>query len=511
MVIERQDNYTVDKWQGLDLGSTDEFIGDRFLTQADNCYLGIKGELIKRPGTRWVNGISEPGSYDLDTHKVLPLWHFVHGTASSAHKMIFFVRGSGSVRAVLSLDGTGTWATVISNASSPSIAADVPFATQYGNVLYFPESASTVKKWTGSGTASVVASSPSIRQIVAFKDRLWGIGETNTSRIFYTDVPSVGGLPETWNTGTNFIEVGFGDGDQINAIIPIQDRIMIFKNSSIWNLYLAADPADWILRNLTTELGCTSPYAVKMHKNVVYFVNVQGVWSTDGVAFQEITKSLRSLFKRKAEQFNAQALDSISVWNDLLIVSIKNIAAPVGDQSFTIIFRVDQEVQGWTRWKYFGLTDFMPTWVLKQKSASTEGTYWFGGYPSIDGLWALDEATLRDQEDSSTNLNIMMEVTTKAFDIGSISRAKKLSDAYLFATGEIPGVEPTVTYTIDNEHPVPRILTPNDITLPRAYRLFGGLTFRKLQVTIEETSDLDFKIDALHLLVILHRQEPHVR
>jgi hypothetical protein len=112
---------------------------------------------------------------------------------------------------------------------------------------------------------------PNARYVATFAEFVWVAytlesGDTHKNRVRFSKVNDA----ENW-TATDFIDIDIGeDGDHITAIIPDADRLLVFKENSIYGIYgFGRDSFE--VRNITRTAGCRD--------------GVQPVAATGGVFF----------------------------------------------------------------------------------------------------------------------------------------------------------------------------------------------------------------------------------
>ena len=81
-------------------------------------------------------------------------------------------------------------------------------------------------------TSTLVASSTGldIQGLFTFKDRLWG---WNGNKLYFTDLPTVGGQPETWAAAANVIPfVGPNGAGNIKGVVPLGNRLAVLLQTA---------------------------------------------------------------------------------------------------------------------------------------------------------------------------------------------------------------------------------------------------------------------------------------
>lgn len=132
------------------------------------------------------------------------------------------------------------------------------------------------------------------RGLFVFKDRMWAWDDT---KIFYTAVPdSPGAYAEDWDEG-NFIVIGSGTGlGKIQSIIPVGTQLYVFTENGLYTVAVIGSPVNWVVRLIDSTVSVKTPNCAYEHKGIVFFVDSNGVWVTDGSEVKPISKNLEPLF-----------------------------------------------------------------------------------------------------------------------------------------------------------------------------------------------------------------------
>jgi hypothetical protein len=98
-------------------------------------------------------------------------------------------------------------------------------------------------------------------------------------------------FPEDWRD-IDFIDVDTGvDGDQITALLPLDDRLVIFKNHSMFSVF-GAPPDQLQIQPITIDVGAPSQEAVTLTEEGIY------IWSTDSGMFLYDGRNISWRFER---------------------------------------------------------------------------------------------------------------------------------------------------------------------------------------------------------------------
>ena len=142
-----------------------------------------------------------------------------------------------------------------------------------GQMLYNASGVTTAAalRWDGATGAALVPDLdgsaghfPCARYTTAWAEYVWvaytlETGTTHKNRVRFSAVNNA----ENW-TATDYIDIDIGeDGDHITAIIPDADRLLVFKQNSIYAIY-GFSRESFEVRNITRTAGCregTQPVA----------------------------------------------------------------------------------------------------------------------------------------------------------------------------------------------------------------------------------------------------------
>lgn len=210
-----------------------------------------------------------------------------------------------------------------------------------------------LRRWGGTADTLTAATGPTgMRGGAEVLDYIFTYVNDDTIR--YTDP----GAPTTWPAANSF-QVGIGDGQVITSIVAYKDRLVIFKNSSIYVLFLTGTPVNWQLKQLSSTVGATGVYAATVAEDYIYFIGREGVYRTNLSTVEEVSTSFSRKFtadRTFSTRSNTQApgnYDAIISWNNLVLCSI-NFGAAVGALSSTDrrheLWVWDLENQVWTQW-----------------------------------------------------------------------------------------------------------------------------------------------------------------
>lgn len=186
--------------------------------------------------------------------------------------------------------------------------------------------------------------SPRLDSIFTFKDRLWGI---YNNLLYFTETATVGGLPETWAATNYVIFAGPRGYSRIMCVVPLRNKLIVFTETGAFTLLVEGEPDSWILRILDVKSSSTYPQCAFESKGIVYFVNTEGVWATDGNSVAKLSGTIEDQF------FLSQGsrLHSIASYEDGMIVSVTRLTSTAhADSVNSKIFYSKLDPVGWTEW-----------------------------------------------------------------------------------------------------------------------------------------------------------------
>lgn len=235
---------------GLNTASDPTAIADAELVELTNFELDIDGSLVSRTPVQELQG------HINWSERILCIGE---GVFNGVHYMI----GSNISGVYYYLNSI--W-TLITNTFQASVAV------QYADKVYLvakPGSANPGGKWDPSGGFVAVAAIPKGQAAAVHKERLFicpGIDAVNnTSRLTFSDPGNLDSWP-----GTNFIDIGQGDGTKLIDLTIFQDNMLLFKDQSTYVLSYDIRPTDATMRRISTTIGVSKQYCVANYENQVY-------------------------------------------------------------------------------------------------------------------------------------------------------------------------------------------------------------------------------------------------
>ncbi len=377
---------TLEKFSGLNLRSPPAAIEDNELSSCINFDLGPAGELKNRTAVIAKSG-AEASSLVLGANTVTVLAHFLTPTYSQI-----------IVRAGTNLYYTTDWLTWTVLPGGPH--GNVEWAVQYVDKLYLIRSDATILLWDGAILSSVTGS-PVGSFAIIHRDRLFVLGSASagalSSRLYFSNV---GNLTSTGWVSTNFIDIRSGDGDFLVAASVVSEQLLLFKGYSSWLLTTTGLPENWTLRNASLTIGCISKHTIKTRAGLTYFLNLDGVYKTDGLSFVSISDNIAPVFYKQLLSTVTVNKASAFYWQDKYVVRVESYSAdptwgsysadtwesknsilwgPSASEVRYLVYHFKNN--GWTEWKFNSISP--NTFVEVNTTLSLRGVY--GGSLLADG------------------------------------------------------------------------------------------------------------------------------
>jgi hypothetical protein len=195
---------------------------------------------------------------------------------------------------------------------------------------------------------------PRARTCVAYHDRIFAANVHKTgsyrypSRLYWSNA----GTAETWGTNS-WIGINTDDGQEITAIVPFGEQMLIFKNNSTYTL-VGTDEDTFALYPIDVRIGTEGTYAATAAGGVAYFfdTNTCTIWSYDGARFNDVGEPI-SAYVRANLNYNATFKIVVQVFGHYLWFSYpKTDGSPTQTDENTETLVFDMQRNAWTRWTF---------------------------------------------------------------------------------------------------------------------------------------------------------------
>lgn len=225
------------------------------------------------------------------------------------------------------LTSTGTVVTLtIPNSTDPQVDAVVVYAKNVTSGETVFRKASSAAQSTGASSTLVINSSawsandeaPSTHGVppilsfgVSWKNRWWARSAGRPTRIYFTEIFS----PQAW-PALYYIDIPFANGDEITAIQPQGDTLLILGQSHIY-LIIGQTSLDFEVRpSLGAQGGALGPRATALIEAGVAHASAEGVFIYDGATDSLLSHDITPAWNDLVDQAPSTALATVSMVYD---------------------------------------------------------------------------------------------------------------------------------------------------------------------------------------------------
>lgn len=368
---------------GLNTGSDPTAIADAELVTSQNLELDIDGSLVSRPPFQELEGA--PSWTERGVCLCEAIFAGVHYLIVSNTNGVFAYANS-------------TWTTITTTFKASC-------AVQYADKVYLvphPSAANPGGKWDPVGGFTAVAAIPKAGACVIHKERLYLVpGEdatTNIARLQFTDP----GNFDVW-PGSNFIDVGQGDGTYLLDLTVYQDNLLLFKNQTTHVLAYDVRPTDAVIRRISSTIGVDTQFCVVNFENQVYSLHKGRVYEIVNYDFHPINLKVPFVVDKGSPSPFASENEFLSVLGDRLIV-----------RYFSRIYVYGFNTRTWSEWtsardvlKYFGP-------IVRVNDPNGDIYYAGSSISAYRGLYRLlDDQNATDKEQSFTPTYTIRDTYTR--------------------------------------------------------------------------------------------------
>src|SRR5580765_3481715 len=211
-----------------------------------------------------------------------------------ARGLAFESNGSSSPSTITIQNTSGAINAIIPNSTNPDIGAIVVYARQKTTGETIRRKVSSLAQSAGANSTLIITSTawttndpePTDHTLpnmglsfgVVWKNRWWAADATVKNRLHFTQIFQAQSWPALF-----FIDIPFDKGDQIQALVPLGNTLLVFGNTKIF-LILGQTSLDFeVLPTLASQDGAFGPRAACVLENGVVHAGAAGVWIFDGV------------------------------------------------------------------------------------------------------------------------------------------------------------------------------------------------------------------------------------
>jgi len=479
-------------FEGVDVTTKPTLISDATLQKGINVYIDDQGLVLRRPAIKYQALVATAG----ETHwpvRASALYD-VPGKDS-----LIVLRGGK----VYDFNTVTLGYSAIPGATYTDTTAYRPQMAQLVTTIFRPTGISTggltwhtwnAGVWT-TGTVTTWklvgdGGMPVFGAVAAHKFRVFA-SPAGTDELYSSDYLSAT-LNTNWDKTVNGLRVGTGEGDPIVALISYQETLLlVFKESSIWIVDTAdAAPANWIVRKLTGEVGCTAPETVVQMGQDVVFMSRHGVVSIGALALSNSVSPATAI----SAPMRTALLEGRAVWagrwREFYLLGWDGSGAQA-DGAADKIFAYNTETKRWVgEWSAAFPDAGLPGggtapslgWVgcdlvrpngLEQ-TVLTDGA---GRVCVLDGALS----TTTDSSGAGAEQNIPFEVVTKAWSFGQPLNWKNLHRMEVeFFRQDLNAID--ITLVVDGAPPEPIEMNATTVSSGLVFPFMLPATFSNTEV-----------------------------
>ena len=221
----------------------------------------------------------------------------------------------------ITLSATGSIAVVVPNSTNPAVDAIVVYARNKTSGETVRRKASSQVQSAGTHSTIVLTSSnwsandeeptdhnvpPVLSFGVVWKNRWWARSATVANRIHFTQLFQ----PQSW-PALFFLDIPFEQGDEIRALVPLGDTLMVFGTTRIFVL-IGQTSLDFDVRpTLDSQDGAFGPRAIAVFENGVVHAGSNGVYIFDGTQDRLLSYALEPAWRDLVK--NASVSDLLKI------------------------------------------------------------------------------------------------------------------------------------------------------------------------------------------------------
>lgn len=313
-----------------------------------NIDFNIFGSILKRNGYVNVNS-SALGSFNSDGL----FWFEFDDSGTSTRKFVNVADGKFYKMDTSSGEPDGTWDDAT---NGQTITADnfCDFVA-WRNQLYVVNGENTPLVWDGAGTTSLTTATLPTNVtkplfIEEFNNYLFYLnvivsGASQGSRYYWSEL----GDPSSWPT-VNFDIIGDRDGTNITGAYTLADRLVIFKDRSIYNVFFTADRAiPFREEKSNSTVGCIrgGGYAIQEVQGGLVFPSQDGFYFYDGNTSIKISDKIQPTFD-SLDLTNARSINQRN--------KNKYMCAVTDESNNEVILTWDYQLNAWSKYTGFNVS-----------------------------------------------------------------------------------------------------------------------------------------------------------
>jgi hypothetical protein len=314
---------TTPQLSGLSTSEID-FVADRDLVAA---FDGVSTAIFKSTnGSSWTRfGIAPGASPTLSTLSTGGLSSGEYEVSYTYKDRDLAYEGNGptSGSTITLSASSGAINTVIPNSTNPAVDAVVVYARKVTSGETVLRKVSSQAQSGGANSTVIVTSTAwttndeiptdhTLPPVLSFgcvwKNRWWARSGTVTNRLHFTQLFQ----PQSW-PGTYYIDIPFERGDEIRALVPLGDTLLVIGTTKIF-VILGQTSLDFEVKpTIASQDGAFGFRSAVAIENGVVHVAASGVWIFDGTSDRLLSFDLEPAWRDLVDNASAASLARVSV------------------------------------------------------------------------------------------------------------------------------------------------------------------------------------------------------
>lgn len=473
----------INQFTGLNTHLNSTRIEDTQLSELVNFDVTDGKYLAKRPGTTFLN-LTSLGGYDNIASDLKFVGAFYYAAPSINYNFLFFSSRADNKTYYMYIDNSGVPTSHLTNFFSDFSE----HAVQYDNALWSISLGNSMRR-TDPVTPSFTleANTPTGDINLVYKARMFTFDALNESasvwkrnRVYFSKIYTVANRFNgvQWDSTTQYIEFGDGDGDIITGMVEYKDLIYVFKHNSIWTLNAqSGSPSSYVRQKIVDGIGCFCRDSIVEIDGLLYFVDKNAIWRTDGNTFEEISLPIRSLLSSRAINVTTVA-DSSYRKGSAMHFGTKYVVAWVDLVNGFQWLVFDTVNSSWTTYNLCGTNRAVETMYVIPNRANDSVLF---TTPNDKFIYRFGDPTQTlDALTSSTTAIVAASAKTKLIDFDSPMKRKKAIKAVAVGTGGVW----TCTFSTGTSTLLPPVTSTFGVTADVTARpikspgIFRALAFR---------------------------------
>jgi hypothetical protein len=411
----------VNPGKGLNNVISDEYIKNEESSSLDNIQFVEAGNPAKRPGhtavgTGLVNNPRGLASFYTNTQRYLltvdgtslmylnaTTWTAISGASFTADKTTVFVQAKGDMYIWNGTD-PGRKLTSTLTLSAPTTTPSAAFGIFYANRQIVAGTATNRNRLYISNTAEL----SDFTTDPASGGKTAGVSYPENS----TEVPGASTFAGTvGNSEANIIDIAKDDGDKITGLAKFQEKLIIFKERSIWSMIFDTTGAPTVTQ-MSGSVGCVSHRSIDNVENDIFFLSRNGYYTLGNeqnyVGTIIRTNELSARIHPVIETITPINLpNTVSIFTGYVFYSSVSIGG-TGTNNVTLIY--DRRYGAWSTWSGVSANAFT------EFIDSNNARHLYYAADDTNQVYEIDTGYTDDGQ------AISAQWTSKAINFGDISR-----------------------------------------------------------------------------------------